>query len=372
MALFRSITPSTDTITETTKVTKGFFQGDVGQIGKFDGTESSGLTTSSLSSTQKNYYYTLQYNSVDHFGCTYGHIGGSGSDLSANNLKGETEAVYRQFANYLLGTDAHGGFKFPSGSTGNLEYVNSLQPEQAMYFIVAERDRMKDRINRKNWTIMLSGSKWEGSGSNMLKLTDDSEDIAAVQTVVGPRYNIVSGALGSVNTAASSQLFGWFYPNVGIFALRQSELSASIPGYSGSTAFTDTYNDEIGGAGASWGAPLGLAKNDNNVSTVDNALKLAMTMVCGSVSMRNEEDQTTVSHFCRANAGDFNFSTNPTFTSGSNRAFRVAAMESDPQTFITSIGLYNSKNELVAVGRLSSPVQKNYQTETTIKVNLTY
>ena len=61
-----------------------------------------------------------------------------------------------------------------------------------------------------------------------------------------------------------------------------------------------------------------------------------------------------------------------TFTSGSNRAFRIPAMESDPQTFITSIGLYNTKNELVAVGRLSSPVQKNYQTETTIKVNLTY
>ena len=47
-------------------------------------------------------------------------------------------------------------------------------------------------------------------------------------------------------------------------------------------------------------------------------------------------------------------------------------MEGNPQVFITTIGLYDSLNALVAVGRLSSPVQKNYGTEATIKVKLTY
>ena len=47
-------------------------------------------------------------------------------------------------------------------------------------------------------------------------------------------------------------------------------------------------------------------------------------------------------------------------------------MEGDPTTFITTVGLYNSRDELVAVGKLSSPIVKNYQTEATIKVKLSY
>ena len=40
--------------------------------------------------------------------------------------------------------------------------------------------------------------------------------------------------------------------------------------------------------------------------------------------------------------------------------------------FITTVGLYNSQDSLMAVGRLSSPVEKNYSSEATIKVKLTY
>ena len=43
-----------------------------------------------------------------------------------------------------------------------------------------------------------------------------------------------------------------------------------------------------------------------------------------------------------------------------------------PQTFITEVGLYNDASELLAVGKLSAPVNKNYGTEATIKVKLTY
>jgi hypothetical protein len=90
------------------------------------------------------------------------------------------------------------------------------------------------------------------------------------------------------------------------------------------------------------------------------------------MTFRSEEDQLTESFFCRATAPDFNFSNNPTFTSGSLGEYQNPTFYGNPQTFITTVGLYDNANKLVAVGRLSAPVLKNFQTEAVIKVNLTY
>ena len=76
--------------------------------------------------------------------------------------------------------------------------------------------------------------------------------------------------------------------------------------------------------------------------------------------------------FCRAKAAHFNYTNNPTFTSGSDNGFRQRTMEGNPQTFITTVGLYDAQDTLVAVGKLSTPVQKNYSSEAVIKAKLTY
>ena len=44
----------------------------------------------------------------------------------------------------------------------------------------------------------------------------------------------------------------------------------------------------------------------------------------------------------------------------------------NPQTFITGVGLYNSAGQLLAIAELSKPLMKNYASEATIKVQLTY
>ena len=79
-----------DTITTQITVTNGFFDGGVGTL------DGSNLTTSSLSATQKSYYYNLQYNSKDHFSITYGHKGGSGSAEESATVEGTTQAIYKQ------------------------------------------------------------------------------------------------------------------------------------------------------------------------------------------------------------------------------------------------------------------------------------
>ena len=67
-----------------------------------------------------------------------------------------------------------------------------------------------------------------------------------------------------------------------------------------------------------------------------------------------------------------NFSNNPTFTSGSKNQLRHEAMHGDPQTFITGVGLYNGSGIMVATAHLSTPIKKNFSTEATIKVKLTF
>ena len=64
MAQYVPIVQASDVITDTTKVTTGYFTGGVGSLAVDN------LTTSSLSSTQKEYYYNLQYSSEDQLSVT--------------------------------------------------------------------------------------------------------------------------------------------------------------------------------------------------------------------------------------------------------------------------------------------------------------
>ena len=89
----KSFNTANDTIQTTITTTNGFFDGGVGILA------GSNFATSSLSSTQKQYYYNLQYNSKDHISCTYGHIGGSGSAEQSTTIEGTTQAIYKQFYN---------------------------------------------------------------------------------------------------------------------------------------------------------------------------------------------------------------------------------------------------------------------------------
>jgi len=329
-----------DIIRDTTKVTTGFFTGDVGSLA------GSNLATASLDADEKIYYYNLQNSSEDQFSVSYGHNAGSGSvSGSTANKFGQTQAIYDQFATMLLKPD-----------DVNTGFVIANATASSCHFIVAERARMKDRVNRKNWTLQLSGSTSAGAATT-LHLTDDSNVTASVSTIVGPRYNIKSGSSGTI---VGSTVYGHFYPNMGVFVLSTSQLSSSLPGTIGYIT-SGSINDTVG---------VGFAPDD--AVTADNAIKMVNSLQLGTHTLRSEEDQTEVMYFCRAKASEFNFSNNPTFTSGSDNGFRQKTMEGNPQTFISTVGLYNTSDELVAVGRLSTPVQKNHSTEAVIKVKLVY
>ena len=73
----------------------------------------------------------------------------------------------------------------------------------------------------------------------------------------------------------------------------------------------------------------------------------------------------------RARNNEFNYSNNPTFSDDEgNVAFD--SMINSPKTFITTVGLYNDANDLVAVAKISQPIAKDPTKEALIRVKLDY
>ena len=93
-----------------------------------------------------------------------------------------------------------------------------------------------------------------------------------------------------------------------------------------------------------------------------------LTRDLSGCSFNGQVNFSTKMYFCRAFSNEFNYSTNPTYSTGSNFVFRL----DEPQTFITTIGMFNEANQLLAVGKLSQPLKKDFGRESVIRVRLDF
>jgi hypothetical protein len=89
------------------------------------------------------------------------------------------------------------------------------------------------------------------------------------------------------------------------------------------------------------------------------------------VYFANTTELNSTIYFCRGNAGEFNYSSNPTYLTSSQ--IRVKETREDsPTSYITTVGLYGANNELLAVAKLSEPLKKTPANEFTLRVRLDY
>ena len=86
---------------------------------------------------------------------------------------------------------------------------------------------------------------------------------------------------------------------------------------------------------------------------------------------RRTENVQTQHYFVRATNREFNYSNNPTYTNDDG-TFVESSFETDPKTYITTVGLYNDSNELIAVAKTSQPIPKSFEREILIKVKLSF
>ena len=90
-----------------------------------------------------------------------------------------------------------------------------------------------------------------------------------------------------------------------------------------------------------------------------------------NIEFQNTTELNSTIYFCRANHNEFNYSSNPTYLSGSK--IRVKDTKFDPpMSYITTVGLYSADKELLAVAKLSEPLKKTPSDELTLRVRLDY
>ena len=354
-------TEGMDRITQTEKVTTPYHSGGETTL------HAAKIVSSSLTDTNEKYFFGISNSdtpTTEEWNVAFGSINGYGSDDDGNDIKAPTEAIYKQYASILLApTEVTGGFKI---SQGGSHAGASSGKDSEIFVLSARRSNMKDRLNKGTWQINLSGSKAADTSEVMLSLKDDSSTTSPTATPVGDRYNIVScSQAGIVQATAAVRTFGHFYPDMGILVFSQNEISQSVPGSTASASVVTVFNNDD-------------HKGFVNSATVNANSKTALRFInclqptLSKLEFRDEEDQVSAQYFCRTRSGQMNFSNNPTFVSGSLNELRHTDMKGNPQTFISSVQLYNTAGEMVAVGNLSTPLKKNFSSEATIKVKLTY
>ena len=285
------------------------------------------------------------------FSLAYGHRQGSGSQIV--NVDKPTKAIYSQYAQTLL-----------AANDGIFTMEGSINTDE-IFVLNFERARQKEKVDPGNWQITISGSSGtEGKGGLRTFIDDSGAVTNPTINEAGRVFNIVSGSISAgINTAAASQTgggIGLFYPDQGILIFNAGHFR---PG----NGLDITLRD---------GGPAGGIDSGSNTHN-DNTFKF-FSAISGSgvesagFQARNEEDVTSTHYFVRVRNQEFNYSNNPTFTSGSNGSFRFSTMKDDPRVYITSVGLYDDANQLLAVAKLSKPILKSFAKELLVKVKLDY
>jgi hypothetical protein len=309
------------------------------------------LTTFFTSSTQVNssqgsyVLATYQTASTDpsaaiQFYIGYANAVGSGSVPYDANVPGysPSKTLYGQYRNLIL-EDENSSFIF-----GNVT-------QSEFHVISVERSNYKQSLFPGSLNLLISGS-----GTAKLYLTDNSNDVSVVPYINGTRvYQIVSGSNGSAYSgtgySANSGSYGWFIPDMGTILLNSKALEV-VAGVGGGMGLTVTRTN---------------SNNTSNYTALFNAIKTG-----ASFTLNSQENITSDYVYVRPQNAEFNYTTNPSFISGSTGEVLYSSFINNPQTYITTVGLYNDANELLAVAKLSRPLVKDFTKEALIRVKLDF
>lgn len=266
------------------------------------------------------------------FALAYGNAEGSGSADYNNAVPGvsPTKTIFEQTKMQVLG-DENGEFTFGTTATASSE----------IYVISVNRDRYKEAMIPGSFMLHLSSS------SLNLYLEDNSGDITGQQT---QRFTDAGRVFDLKLIDKSSQLiidsdnypetnYGWFLPDVGLIILNTSEINEAL-----------NFNPNLGG---------------NNVPS-------QLFELFEEFELLSQETVSSNFIFVRPRSSEFNYSSNPSYVDSTTGEVLYEDFINNPKSYITTIGIYNDSNELLAVAKLSKPLEKNSTKEALIRVKLDF
>ena len=275
------------------------------------------------------------------FDIAYGNVKGSGSAYFNSTFPNLTPSstTYGQYRTMIL-EDENTNFTYGDGT-------NTFSPDD-FWVISIDRARYKESIFPGSFNITLSGSAGD---FGQINLTDNSNS-TSVQTFLGSSrvYQLISGsngtAAGTSGFVPGSGSYGLVFPELGTILLNPAAINQSIGVIPNRTADLN---------------------NGTNQLTLFNSIALG-----SSFTLNSQETITSDYVFVRAGNSEFNYSSNPSFISGSTGELVSQTFINNPQVYMTTVGMYNDANECIAVAKLSRPLLKDFTKESLVRVKLDF
>ena len=284
----------------------------------------------------------------------------SGADTTAagyvSSQFNKKRNIYDQMAQVLVPYDISGNIQ-PFDQDGNI--VAGGAKFNDAFFLNVARLLNKDEIKKGTFTVtFLTGGAVSGPLSELT--------ISDYNAANNFKVNSPTGEYGLLYTASSDAgqtglVVGHIYYQAGIAVLTASIFS--------NNPFAPTDFCGFGEEGGSYDVSSYKAVlTGSTIQSFANGLRNRLY----NLSFNNTTELNSTIYFCRANVGDFNYSSNPTYLSASKILVKGDQPFAEPVSYITTIGLYSPNNELLAVAKLSEPLKKTPSNELTLRVRLDY
>jgi hypothetical protein len=326
------------------------------------------------------YDYPYLSSSANHiFDLTVGYAADSPLSAAANMQGQKKINLYNEHAQVLMGYDVNGAIR-PFDRDGDL-IGTSADKSNECYFMNFSRLLVKDEIKKGTFQLIMgTGHYWVDPFNLRIQIKDTNAAndyrINSPAGEYGILYaynhsgNTINNPYAGDTTSTSADKVGLIYYQAGVVVLSAS-IFTSGGGGTGGSFYNLTAKRGILSQSAMMSASLNhSASHTITGSTIrENTDRFRHRIY--DLQFNNTTELNSTVYFCRVNHHEFNYSSNPTYLSESKVRVKTTATDS-PVAYITSVGLYNDNNELLAVAKLSEPLRKSVDTEYTLRVRLDY
>lgn len=295
--------------------------------------------------------------------------------------------VYRQFAGALLG-DSTDQFAAPFDSTDSGDLID------VGLFFCFKRLFARDQIKRETFAMRFyqtasinynTASSPAETFPQRPNLYITSTSGSAIYTDVGSATSKLAafgGQVGNiVDSANTARTVGLMFYDRGIAVLDMAKITSASQYVSGNIdAMHSIGRIVLGSAGTQTQYTSKFIPDFVVSASIDNIVDHVASARMGSgssaaITFQNVTNINSSLIFCRADAEEFNYSSNPTFTDDEDRIQVIDVGQEDVQTsftYVTSVGLYDANDNLLAVAKLSRPVEKTAERPLEFRVRLDY
>ena len=293
------------------------------------------------------YDYPYLSSSANHiFDITTGYASNSALSGAASVQNSKKLNVYSQMAQVLVGYDATGSIQ-SFDKDGDIASGGDKINEAL--FVNFSRLLSKDEMKKGSFTMNVHTAGTPAANTTTLTIADHNAATSYKVNSPAGEYGILY--TGSAAHATGSQVgVGLVYYQAGVVVLTGSVFAASQMG-----------------PGVITGSGFSAVATGSTIDSMANCFRNRLD----NISFNNTVELNSTVYFCRASHNEFNYSSNPTYLSQSQ--IRVKNSTTDnPVSYVTTVGLYSSDNELLAVAKLSEPLKKDPNTELTLRVRLDF